>query len=60
MFQAGTIPGAVSYPAVSLVNEDNTVKSRDEIEIMLRDQNVDPEKPMIFSCGMGLQAAFAL
>ena len=54
MFQAGTIPGAVSYPAVSLVNEDNTVKSRDEIEIMLRDQNVDPEKPMIFSCGMGL------
>lgn len=47
-------------PAPTFINEDNTVKSREQMEIMFREKGVDPDKPMAFSCGGGIMAAYSL
>ena len=58
--KTGTIPGAIQCPAPALLAEDGTVKDADGIKQMLQGKGVDLEKPIAFTCGGGVMAAFVL
>jgi thiosulfate/3-mercaptopyruvate sulfurtransferase len=52
----GHMPGSMNVPSGSLV-ENGTLASRDRIEAALTVGGVDPDKPVIASCGSGVSAA---
>lgn len=52
----GHIPGAVNVPRKFFLNADNTFQSPEAIENGLRQAGIDPDKPMIISCGSGVTA----
>lgn len=53
----GHMPGAVNLPHSRLYNEDGTWKQGDALRAAFADAGVDPEKPMITTCGGGVTAA---
>ncbi|XP_005101341.1 3-mercaptopyruvate sulfurtransferase [Aplysia californica] len=54
----GHIPQALNVPFVKLMDtESKTYKSVDELKKIFEDNNVDLKKPIIFTCGSGLQAS---
>jgi thiosulfate/3-mercaptopyruvate sulfurtransferase len=54
----GHIPGAVSLPWASLMEDNNKAQLKPEDEILkkLSDRNVTPDKTIICSCGTGREA----
>ena len=54
--RAGHIPGARNVPLTTLVNEDGTFKSVDGIRSAFVAGGVDPDRPIITSCGSGVTA----
>jgi len=54
--RSGHIPGAKSVPFPSLLNDDGTVKSPDEIRTIFTNAGLDLDKPVITSCGSGVTA----
>ena len=54
----GHIPGAVNLPWATLMDEKNTrlLKADTEIETILSDKGVSPDKTIICSCGTGREA----
>lgn len=54
----GHIPGAVSLPWASLMNEKNKMllKPEEEIRSMVKEKGATPEKTIICSCGTGREA----
>jgi thiosulfate/3-mercaptopyruvate sulfurtransferase len=58
--RAGHIPGAVSIPAKSLVNEDGTWKSLDEQRCLLAERGVQEGEPVIAYCNGGVTATAVL
>ncbi|MDB2324869.1 3-mercaptopyruvate sulfurtransferase [Alphaproteobacteria bacterium] len=54
--RSGHIPGASNVPLSTLVSEDGTFRSPEEISAAFRDGGIDPEQPIITSCGSGVTA----
>ena len=56
--KAGHIPGAINLPWKSLMSEDNPrlLKSDEEIQTILDEHAITPEKTVICSCGTGREA----
>ena len=57
--KAGHIPGAINLPWPSFMDPDNTrlLKPDDEIQAILDEHNVTPDKTIIWSCGSGREAS---
>jgi thiosulfate/3-mercaptopyruvate sulfurtransferase len=51
--RAGHIPGAVNVPWGTIVNEDGTFKSADDIKKIYADKGVDGSTPIITYCRIG-------
>ncbi len=63
--RAGHIPGSLNLHYRSLLNEDGTFRSIDELRGLIGQSKVDVSRPIITTCGSGvtaaiLQLAFAL
>jgi thiosulfate/3-mercaptopyruvate sulfurtransferase len=56
----GHIPGARNLHYATLFNADGSWKSPAEIEAAFREAGVDPDKPIVASCGSGITAAVLL
>ena len=52
----GHIPGARNLPFASLYREDGRFKSVDELRRLFDESGVDPERPLIATCGSGVTA----
>jgi len=53
---SGHIPGSANVPAGSLLNEDGTMKSREELRILFEKAGIDLRRPIVTSCGSGVTA----
>ncbi len=53
----GHIPGSKNVPWTSLLNDDQTMKTPDELKALFEAAGVDLSKPVISSCGSGVNAA---
>jgi thiosulfate/3-mercaptopyruvate sulfurtransferase len=58
--RGGHIPGARNLHYAALFNADGTWKSAQEIEAAFRDAGVDPDRPVVTTCGSGITAAVLL
>ncbi len=59
----GHMPGARNLPYTELIRPDGTFKSADEIRTAFGAHDIDPNRPVVASCGSGVTAcviAFAL
>jgi len=54
--RAGHIPGAHNVPYKMLLNPDGTLKSREAIQEIFADSDVDLQKPVVTTCGSGITA----
>lgn len=55
--KSGHIPGSYNVPFTNLLEDDGTLKSREEIKQAFLASGIDPNKPIITSCGSGVTAA---
>ncbi|MFN3931318.1 MAG: 3-mercaptopyruvate sulfurtransferase [Brevundimonas sp.] len=55
--RSGHMPGALNLPFPHLLNADGTMKPAAELEAAFRAAGVDPDQPVIASCGSGVTAA---
>jgi thiosulfate/3-mercaptopyruvate sulfurtransferase len=55
--RSGHIPGSVNVHFKTLLNEDGTMKSPEELTRIFTEAGVDLSKPAITSCGSGVTAA---
>ena len=56
--KAGHIPGAISLPFNSLVDEEGFVKSREELEKYVNEKSLDKDKLQITYCTTGVRASY--
>lgn len=54
--RTGHIPGSFSYPYTSLFDKDGSFLTTDKIRKLLISVAVDPNKPIVASCGSGITA----
>jgi thiosulfate/3-mercaptopyruvate sulfurtransferase len=54
--RAGHMPGSRNVPYMSVI-ENGTLASPEKIRAALAQAGVDPEKPVVTSCGSGVSAA---
>jgi thiosulfate/3-mercaptopyruvate sulfurtransferase len=57
---SGHIPGSCNLPFFQLFNEDGTYKSPEELRELITACGIDPEKPVIATCGSGVTACVLL
>lgn len=55
--RAGHIPNSKNVPFQTLLNNDLTFKSADDIKAVFTDAGVDLDRPIITTCGSGVTAA---
>jgi thiosulfate/3-mercaptopyruvate sulfurtransferase len=55
--KSGHMPGARSLPAGSLINENGSLRSREELEKLFAAAGADISQPAICTCGSGVTAA---
>lgn len=55
--RSGHMPGALNLPFPRILNPDGTMKSAAELEAAFRAAGVDPDRPVVTSCGSGVTAA---
>jgi thiosulfate/3-mercaptopyruvate sulfurtransferase len=55
--RGGHMPGAINTPPALLFNSDGTMKSRSDLIGFLSDIDLDPNKPIVTTCGSGIAAA---
>ncbi|TNC49832.1 3-mercaptopyruvate sulfurtransferase [Rubellimicrobium rubrum] len=55
--RAGHMPGALNLPFASVLDPDGTMKSREALAGTLEAAGVDPDRPVITTCGSGVTAA---
>lgn len=53
----GHMPGAMNLPYSSLLQPDGTMKRGAALETAFRDAGVDPDQPVVTTCGSGVTAA---
>ena len=56
--KAGHIPGAISLPFNSLVDEEGFIKSREELEKYVNEKGLDKDKLQITYCTTGVRASY--
>ncbi|MBA4164417.1 MAG: 3-mercaptopyruvate sulfurtransferase [Erythrobacter sp.] len=56
----GHIPGACNLPFATLFREDGTYKPLDELRAALDAAGIDPDRPIVTSCGSGVTACVLL
>ena len=56
--KAGHIPGAISLPFNSLVDEEGFVKSREELKKYVNEKGLDKDKLQITYCTTGVRASY--
>lgn len=56
--KAGHIPGAISLPFNSLVDQEGFVKSREELEKYVNEKGLDKDKLQITYCTTGVRASY--
>ncbi len=56
----GRIPGSLNVPCMSLLNEDRTYKSKDELVAIFEGAGCDLAKPTVASCGSGVTACIVM
>lgn len=54
--RSGHIPNSRNVPFPSLLNEDGTMKSQDDVRSIFVNAGLDLDKPVITSCGSGVTA----
>jgi thiosulfate/3-mercaptopyruvate sulfurtransferase len=54
--KSGRMPGARSTPSSALVNENGSLRSREELAKLFADAGADPAQPAITTCGSGVTA----
>lgn len=55
--RSGHMPGALSLPFPALLEADGSMKRGPALEQVFRDASVDPERPVVTTCGSGVTAA---
>ncbi len=55
--RSGHIPGSKTFPFGSVINEDGTYKSPEEIKALAETAEADVSKPIVTTCGSGVTAA---
>ncbi|MEM6549265.1 MAG: 3-mercaptopyruvate sulfurtransferase [Pseudomonadota bacterium] len=55
--RSGHIPGSLNVPYRSLLNEDQTLKSPEEVRTIFQAAGVDLARPIATTCGSGVTAA---
>jgi thiosulfate/3-mercaptopyruvate sulfurtransferase len=55
--RGGHIPGSANIPYATLLNDDGTMKSEDELRRLFASAHVDVTKPVVATCGSGVTAA---
>ncbi|GHE96189.1 sulfurtransferase [Aliiroseovarius zhejiangensis] len=55
--RTGHIPNSKNVPFATLLNDDGTMKSTDELRTIFESSRVDLRKPAILTCGSGVTAA---
>jgi thiosulfate/3-mercaptopyruvate sulfurtransferase len=53
----GHMPGSICMPFGSLLNEDKTFKSKDQVRTIFEEAGFDPSRPAVTTCGSGVTAA---
>ncbi|HEY0598512.1 sulfurtransferase, partial [Brevundimonas sp.] len=53
----GHMPGALNLPFPQLLQPDGAMKSRPDLEAAFSAAGVDPDRPVVTSCGSGVTAA---
>ncbi|HYC68966.1 3-mercaptopyruvate sulfurtransferase [Brevundimonas sp.] len=53
----GHMPGALNLPFPRILSSDGTMKPSGELEAAFRAAGVDPDRPIVTSCGSGVTAA---
>ena len=54
--RGGHIPGSVNIHYATLVNADGTMRSREELQHIVKDAGLDTSAPIVASCGTGVTA----
>lgn len=57
--RGGHMPGAMNLPFQDLLTEDGHLRSREELRGRFHEAGIDPERPVVTTCGSGLTAAIA-
>lgn len=57
---SGHIPGSRNLPYAALFADDNSLKSPQELRALFEAAGIDPDKPVITTCGSGVTAAILL
>lgn len=55
--RAGRIPGSLNLPYTRLLNPDGTMRPATDIRSAFTEAGVDPDRPVITTCGSGVTAA---
>jgi thiosulfate/3-mercaptopyruvate sulfurtransferase len=58
--KGGHIPGSINVPYSQITLDDGTMKSREALATLFRDRGVDPQRPIVTTCGSGITAAINL
>jgi thiosulfate/3-mercaptopyruvate sulfurtransferase len=53
----GHIPNSRNVPSSLIVNADGTIKSIAELEKIFTDAGIDPQEPVVTTCGSGVTAS---
>jgi thiosulfate/3-mercaptopyruvate sulfurtransferase len=53
----GHIPGSKNVPSASILNPDGTLKSKAELEKVFREAGINPQEPVVTTCGSGITAS---
>lgn len=53
----GHIPGSKNVPSQSVLNADGTLKPAAELDKIFRDAGIDPNAPVVTTCGSGVTAS---
>lgn len=55
--RSGHMPGALNLPFPQVLNPDGTMKALDVLKAAFRDAGLDPDRPVVTTCGSGVTAA---
>jgi len=55
----GHIPGSIQFEYKNVLNEDGTIKSKDELEKITREAGITPDKEIILYCETSVRAGIA-
>ena len=55
--RCGHIPGSRNVPSARVINDDGTLKSREELLAIFAAAGIDPKSPVVTTCGSGVTAS---